>query len=859
MLSLIGIIFCLFLLCGSSEYGNPADGFEQLDAGSGVTADQILPVSATCFAETVTHLNPGDVPEGDFLMDLTFSNDGQKILICNYLTANISVIDWSSMSVDTTFSVDGFPGAIACSDDYAVVAFPFSDRADVYSLSDWSVAGSFGTGGQPWVIRISEDGTHAFVACDVDDFCEVIDLTGMTHELTIINFPIWLSSYGFGSESNRFSVKFSGFEPVSGGTHLAVGDGETYFYLFNTSTGNADHTFALPEIDNVAVSGDGELLIALSTVNPVELYQIELPSGMPQNSIAVTGYTSGMTKQIAVNQDGSKAYISTSGNTSTLLNFQTGGFKTFSSTYSAFWIGVSNDHTLAVSGQYRYSIIDFATETMVAQSQGNTQYFGCVSPVANETASYDPYSYEGAHLYSFSGSSITYRGGVQSGSEIEGDGTRRAAIAPDGSVAVLSNTMSDNISIVDLPNLEVIAILEIGDRVQDAAITPDSKWAVICGFNSNSVKIVDLETFTIVADVPTGTRASVVSLTPDGNYAYVGNISSNTVSVVELDGASSQEIAEMSCGIIGVVWAACGVSSDVRVSPDGAYCLVAASFDDRVKVIDTASNTVVADLAVGDFPIQIAFNADGSRAVVSNYFHDTISIIDVDGASSYVVGTWNTGDGPLRVAYDSVTDQFAIGVYGDKAVQTFDPETGQNTGTYSYASSGNVLDLDYADDGSRLVLTSSGSTTPCRLHRDSEQIDLAGSAVYFDYCNAADVAIAAVPGADYGIIVNWSPQGVSENELGVEDLPGLAVSPNPGPGRFAFRVALPSASSVKIGVYDLCGRLVSGVAESSFASGITAVEWDAVNENGAALPPGVYAVRLDACGKTVSRLMTVCE
>ncbi|MCK4671916.1 MAG: beta-propeller fold lactonase family protein, partial [Candidatus Aegiribacteria sp.] len=517
------------------------------------------------------------------------------------------------------------------------------------------------------------------------------------------------------------------------------------------------------------------------------------------------------------------------------------------------------DHSLAVSGQYRYSIIDFATETMVAQSQGISQYFGCVSPVANETASYNPYGYEGAYLYNFDGSSITYRGGVQSGSEIEGDGTRRAAIAPDGSVAVLSNTMSDNVSIVDLSNLEVVAILEIGDRVQDAAITPDSKWAVICGFNSNSVKIVDLETFTIVADVPTGTRASVVSLSPDGNYAYVGNISSNTVSVVELNGASSQEIAEVSCGIIGVVWAACGVSSDVRVSPDGAYCLVAASFDDRVKVIDTASNTVVADLAVGDFPIQIAFNADGSRAVVSNYFHDTISIIDVDGASSYVVGTWNTGDGPLRVAYDTVTDQFAIGLYADKAVQTFDPETGQNTGTYSYASSGSVLDLDYADDGSRLVLTAAGTSTSCRLHRDSEQTDLAGSGVHFDYCNAADAAIASVPGPDYGIIVNWSPQGVFESEIGVEGLPWLAVSPNPGVSCFAFRVILPSASPVNIGVYDLCGRLVSRIAECSFASGITAVSWDAVNENGDDLPPGVYAVRLDACGKTVSRLITVCE
>ncbi len=852
-MSLLNIVLCVLVSGVTSEDGIPVDGFESFDVGSGVTVDQLLPFCASVRADSVCDNNPGVVPEGDYLMDIAFTGDGSKVLACNYMTENVTVFDWAGMSIDTTFSVDGRPGGIACSDDYAVVAFPFSDRVDVFSLSDYSLAGSFAVGEQPWVIRISEDGSHAFIACDVDNVCEVIDLAGMTHELTISDFPVWLCSYGFGSESNRFSVKFSGFEPILGGTQLAVGDGDDTFYFFNTSTGNADHIFALPEIDNFAVSGDGEILIALSTVNPVELHQIALPSGMPQNSIAVTGHTIGMTREMAVSQDGNKAYISTSGNTSTLINYQTGGFTTFSSTYSAFWIGVSTDHSLAVSGQYRYSIIDFATETMVAQSQGISQYFGCVSPVANETASYNPYGYEGAYLYSFDGSSITYRGGVLSGSEIEGDGTRRAEIAPDGSVAVVSNTMSDNVSIIDLVSLEVDAVLEIGDRVQDVAITSDSRWAVVCGFNSNSVKIIDLDNNTIVADVPTGSRSSVVSITPDDAYAYIGNVSSNTVSVVQLDGASSVEVAEIPCGIIGVVWAACGVTSDVRVSPDGAYCLVAASFDDKVKVIDTATNTIVADLTVGDFPIQIAFNADGSRAVVSNYFHDTISIMNVDGASSYVVGTWNTGDGPLRVAYDSVADQFAVGLYTDKAVQTFDPETGQITGTYSYASSGSVLDLDYTDDGSRLVLTAAGSSTPCRLHRDSEYDDLSASAVFFDYCDAVDVAVAAVPGPDYAIYVSFTPEGITEGAVGTAGMPGLAVSPNPGTGNFSFSVYLPIACDFRLGVYDLCGRLVSIVSEAAFVSGNYAFAWDA------SVPAGVYAVRLDAGSKTVTRLMTVCE
>ena len=84
-------------------------------------------------------------------------------------------------------------------------------------------------------------------------------------------------------------------------------------------------------------------------------------------------------------------------------------------------------------------------------------------------------------------------------------------------------------------------------------------------------------------------------------------------------------------------------------------------------------------------------------------------------------------------------------------------------------------------------------------------------------------------------------------------MPGLAVSPNPGAGSFAFSVFLPIGCDVRLGVYDLSGRLVSIVSENSLVSGSYAFAWDS------SVPAGVYAVRLDAGEKTVTRLMTVCE
>jgi YVTN family beta-propeller protein len=848
------LVLSVLLFIAPSEDGTAGDGFENFEANSGITADQVIPFRYCADADTIADIDPGIIPEGDYLMDITFTTDGSKVLVCNYMSENITVMDWASMTVDTTFSVDGYPGGIRCSDDYAVVAIPFSDRIDVFDLTDYSLAASFPSGEQPWVVRISDDGSFAYVACDIDDCCEVIDLDLLTHSMTITGFPVWLTTYGWGSESSRFYVRFSGFEIVHDGAHLAVGNGDASLLFFNTATGAIDNDLAVPECDNVAISGDGEFLVALSTTNPVALYRVDLGPVTVDSIVTVPGYTSGMTREIAVNHTGSKAYISTSSNTSHLVRFLTGDAVTFSSTYSAFWIGVSPDHSLAVSGQYRYSIIDFATETMVAQYQGNSQYIGCVSPVANHTASYAPTSHEGVYFYSFDGSSVSYLGDVMSGSPVEGDGTRRVAIAPDGSVAVVSNTMSDNVSVINLETLEVIAVLEIGDRVQDVAITSDSRWAVVCGFDSYSVMIIDLYSNTIVANVPAGSRPSVVSITPDDEYAYVGNVSSNTVSVIHLDGASSTEIAEIPCGVIGVSWAACGVTSDVQVSPSGDYCLVAASFDDKVKVIDTATNTIVADLTVGDFPLQIAFNHDGSRALVTNYSGDTYSLIDVDGASSSVVGTWPAGDGPLRVAYSVVNDEFAMGLYSDRAVKLIDPSTGSITETISFASSGSVTDVDYNFEGLLIVLTAPGTSTPCRLHYGSYYDDLSASAVYFDYCAAVrDLIISAVPGPDYAIYNQYTLIGVEQGDISMAGLPELWVSPNPGTGCFSFDVFLPSSCEVSLGVFDLSGRLVSEVTESCMPAGTVTFTWD--DE----VPAGIYAVRLDAGEKTVSRLMTVCD
>jgi YVTN family beta-propeller protein len=743
-------LFVLLNAAQAMELAVDPDGCVSVDRSivePGRTIQEFLPRALDTLLRY--DVEPGLLPEGDYQHEAAFTLDGELVLVTNRYTDNVTVMDWSTMEVVTNVDVGYFPAGIAVSDDYAVVSLAFSDSVKVIDLDTYAVVAGFPTGEQPWVVRISPDGSRAYVSCDIDDVCEVIDLTSLTHLMTIPDFPIGLLTYTWTSENARWSAQFSNFEVTPDGAHLVTGDGDSSVIFVNTSTGAVD--YEVTGIENcwtVGLSGDGSTVVAVTYGPPPVAYQIDVATHAITNSVPITGYSL-MTFEVGVNADGSKAFLGISDNSSCIVRFASSDFVVFTGTYTPFTIGTSPDHSLALGIQYRFSVVDFASESVLGQYSGNSLDVAGVSPVGSRVAALYPVLSEEIFFYDYSTpASPAYRGKTFCGLDPEGDAPRRVAVAPDGSVAVVADVLSDNASIVDLSTLTVDTILDMGDRVQNVAITSDSHWAVVCCFNTNSVKIVDLSTNTVAADVPTGSRAGIVSLSPDDSYAYVGNISSNSVSVVALDGASSYEVTEIPCGTIGVVWAAYGVSSDVECSPTGEYVLVAASFIDQVKVIDTGTNSVVASLPVGDFPIQIAFEGTGEYAVVTNAFSDSYSLIHVDGASSSVVGTFGTADYPLRVAYDPVNDRFGIGHYSAKTVGYVDPTTGASLGSDSYAAYGSLFQVDFDAAGEPIVLTGSDGTNPGHLHLSGTAHVLPAGPTFFDHNGSLAVTAVAMPGPD---------------------------------------------------------------------------------------------------------------
>ena len=86
----------------------------------------------------------------------------------------------------------------------------------------------------------------------------------------------------------------------------------------------------------------------------------------------------------------------------------------------------------------------------------------------------------------------------------------------------------------------------------------------------------------------------------------------------------------------------------MAVDPATRTIYVANRESGSVSVIDIASNTVTATIAVGEFPLAVAVSPTGTRVYVTSYTTDTVWVIS--SATNTVIDTFAVGAGPSGVA-----------------------------------------------------------------------------------------------------------------------------------------------------------------------------------------------------------------
>ncbi|MGK2887773.1 MAG: beta-propeller fold lactonase family protein [Rhodococcus sp. (in: high G+C Gram-positive bacteria)] len=130
---------------------------------------------------------------------------------------------------------------------------------------------------------------------------------------------------------------------------------------------------------------------------------------------------------------------------------------------------------------------------------------------------------------------------------------------------------------------------------------------------------------------------TVAPATQAGPFAYICNSEGANVSVVDI--ATNTVTATVAVG---------AHPYGVAVTPDGARVYVSNVNSNTVSVISAANNTVIATVTVGSYPYGVAVTPDGSRVYVANGESYNVSVIST--ATNTVIATVAVGGRPKGVA-----------------------------------------------------------------------------------------------------------------------------------------------------------------------------------------------------------------
>ncbi|MGZ4488096.1 MAG: beta-propeller fold lactonase family protein [Nocardioides sp.] len=159
---------------------------------------------------------------------------------------------------------------------------------------------------------------------------------------------------------------------------------------------------------------------------------------------------------------------------------------------------------------------------------------------------------------------------------------------------------------------------------------------------------------------------------PDGSAVLVTNEQGSTLAALSTtDGTLQWETT-----IGGAGQPAGAYPEAVVVSPDGATAYVAAQGLNAVVGVDTATGAVTSTTPVGDHPVALTTGDHGRRLYVANANDDSLSVLDLTGATPSTVTQVSThlmpheanGSTPDAVAVDDATGTVYVANAGDNAV-----------------------------------------------------------------------------------------------------------------------------------------------------------------------------------------------
>ena len=207
-----------------------------------------------------------------------------------------------------------------------------------------------------------------------------------------------------------------------------------------------------------------------------------------------------------------------------------------------------------------------------------------------------------------------------------GDDPETFALSPDGRTLYVSNEDSAGLSAVDLEQGKVTRTAKVGTEPEGVAVSADNRRVYVACETANSVYVVDAASMQVLAQVPTGKRPRAILLLADAHRGYVTSEFSATITVFSTEDYKVLKTIEL------------GDPQKVRpmgiASHDGHRLYVTTGRNAALLEVDADSGKVLRSInTTGQRPWGLALSQDGKKAYTANGPSGDVSVIDLASGS----------------------------------------------------------------------------------------------------------------------------------------------------------------------------------------------------------------------------------
>lgn len=700
----------------------------------------------------LTFISNGQSPELDYPTNITFSPDGQKILISHWASENIGVYDANTRDLLRVVELSGGPYDLEVMPDgvHAVSVNLWENTVSFFNYISGNEVAVVPVGNMPSIPLVSPDGTYVAIANAMDQNWSIINTATYTVERTVTGGGVF--DFGFAG----------GMGGVYTWTYKSVILPDNRLVLQDWTNQRVNFIdLATGQMQSVSVGGNGMMIAATPAGDKVLVLHNPAPDPVRLTIIDAATLTvdrvishpfqslyNGGT-HLVVRPDGSKAAFFHGATATMIFDLVTPGATPMQSFVYGFALNTTSDGAyLFLNRSGCSSLIDWETGQPI--SFGGPPEFcappglehtgteiSASSPTDPRVAMIDMWSKENLVVFNLDGVNAHVEGIVPTGVANEADYCRNMAVTSDGTRAVGINEATQNATIFDLTSNTAIGWAEVGTEPVGVVITPDNTKALVTNITSNTITVIDLNDFSST-HVPTSGCTGPIVVDPNGQYAYftnvVGSGESATGQVMRLNLKTlTVDPNVLNVAIAGTIYyRTIGLFLDLTwtktaplvISHDGATLLVAGT---AVSLIDLASWQEVARLSLsGSVPeaTDAVFSPDDSLIYlihmdVWNNDQSFVNIISNAGASSQILNSVQVGRAAVDCVVNDAGTMLYVGCRGGgpantKAVHVFDLAQHAvvssiimpsfNDSTYQRPA-----DMHLSDDGSTLyTITSDG-------------------------------------------------------------------------------------------------------------------------------------------------------